>query len=196
VRKFTRASRMASLGMLLISAAACPVSGGGTTGGVTIPQSDSTPPEVSLSVAQQGSGTTVVVKSGGTAGSLNLTAKTGFLNLLASAKDTESGIQDLQIWIGTKVTTCDAGGICTKTGPPLLGAPRFSAPDVTKSPGDTDADTSIMAQAVDLAQEIPQAAPPSGGSRNVTIDIWAVGLNNLGGRAETAHVNVAWQEQG
>jgi hypothetical protein len=148
--------------MLCLGLASCG-GGGSSGGGNTIQQSDGTPPEATLEAAATvGEDTATVSTSSGTSQSMTLHTKAGSLNLLASAKDSESGIRDLEIWIEVKVTSCGQGG-CQGGNPPLTGAPRFSRTGSAKAPGENTAEQSIMLQSIDLIKEIPGSSDLSMG---------------------------------
>jgi hypothetical protein len=171
----------------------CNSGGGGSGGGITIAQSDSTAPTLTLGAGQSG-GQDVTVSAGGSAQNMKLTSKTGALNLLATAKDPESGVQIVEIWVGKKTTSCDANGICKTTGPGLLGKPTFESTSPQKKPGETAAESSIMAQSLNLSTEIPQGSVPAGQSLTVTLIIHAVAVNHLGGRTQTPELTATWSE--
>jgi hypothetical protein len=168
--------------VLLMGLTACPPGPG--SGGITVPQSDATPPQLSLGAGQP-NGQNVTVSSGGGDATMNLNARTGVLNLLATANDPESGIQTVQIWIETKTTTCQAAGPCSSSGPGLNSQPTYESTSPAKHPGDSTSASSILAEALDLATTIPQGSAPSGGSLSVSLIMWAVAANNLGGRTQT-----------
>jgi len=181
-----------AIAVVALAAASCDGGGGG---GLTVPQNDSSPPEVTLQVSEAAPGSpTVSVTTSGTDQNLALQQRTGPLNLVASAKDPESGIQDTQIWVNKVTTSCDPT-TCTTAGPGLLGAPRFSSPSPKKNPGDTGATaSSILAQSLNLAFEIP--APPlmAGDSFTVTIQAFARAINNLNGTSETKLVQATFRQ--
>jgi hypothetical protein len=184
------------LGLALGVMTGCGDGGSGGGGGITIPQNDSTPPDFNLGVAEvKPNGPSIVVKPGGPDESLKLSAKTGTVNLLITAKDPESGVKETQMWISKTTTRC-AQNVCQTSGPGLLGSPSFKAGGQAKSPGETTAASSIHGESFDLAQEIPQAAPPPGSSLSVKLEFWAVAINHLGGRAETAKATLTWSESG
>jgi hypothetical protein len=178
--------------LLLLLIGCQPPSGGG--GGITIPQSDGSAPELSLGAGQQG-GQNVTVSAGGSPQNLQLISKSGSLNLLATANDPESGIQALEIWVNKVTTSCDlVNNICTQSGPGLLSSPMFESSSPQKQPGDTTAAGSILAQALDLSQQIPQGSVAAGHSRTVTLTIYAVAVNHLGGRTQTPEIKAVWSE--
>jgi hypothetical protein len=95
--------------IILIGSSAC--DGGGGSGGITIPTSDGSPPELSLGAGVTGGGPNVSVNTDGSDATLALRTKAGNLNLLASGKDSESGIRSLQIWINETTGRCDSAGV-------------------------------------------------------------------------------------
>ena len=181
-----------ALAVLLLQLTGCPPFGGGG-GGVTIAPTDATPPTLALGAGQPG-GQNVSVSDSGEGQSMNITSKTGALNLLATAKDSESGVQTLEIWVNSEKTTCDAGGNCTLVGPGLMGKPMFSSTSPAKNSGDVTAESSTLADALELSAEIPQAGPPAGGSRTVTLSFFAVAVNHKGGRTQTPEIKATWRE--
>lgn len=193
MRRQSHAAKWIRCGMLLLAVTLLFIgcSSGSTTGGITIAQTDSTPPMITLGAGQP-NGQNQTVNSGGSGGSLKLISKSGPLNLLVTAKDQESGVQTVQIWVNTSTTRC-TGTICTTTGPGLLGSPTFQSTSPAKHPGDTVAATSILAEALDLTQVIPQQNVPSGDSLSVTIMIWAVAINYLGGQSQTPEIDATWK---
>lgn len=186
-------TRLVILILATVTFCSCPGGGGGGGGGITIPQNDSTAPTLTLGAAQPG-GQSVTVNAGGSAQTLKLTSKTGALNLLATAKDPESGIQAVEIWVSNSTTFCDANKICKLVGPGLLGKPTFESTSAQKKPGETAADSSILADSVNLSTQIRQAQLQPGESLSVTIIIYAVAVNHLGGRTQTPEIKATWSE--
>lgn len=188
-------SRTLTVIILTLGLAACQGTGS-STGGVTIPESDGTPPEATLQVAVAASGgdSAAVSTSSGNSQSMTLRAKTGQLNLAASAKDSESGVQDLQIRLSMRVTTCD-GNIC-ETSEPLNSSdpPLFSSKSPQKKPGETTAESSIMFESLDLTQKIPQGSPAPGGTITVLLSFWVKAVNHLGASAQTPHIEATYRE--
>jgi hypothetical protein len=176
--------------VLLLLLAGCPPSPGG---GITIAQIDSSVPTLTLGAGQPG-GQDVSVIAGGSGQNGKLTSKTGALNLLATAKDPESGVQAVEIWVNKKTTSCDVNGVCRTQQPGLLGKPTFESTSARKKPGETTAESSILAQSLDLSQEIPQMSVPPGNSLTVDLIIYAVAVNNLGGRTQTPEITATWRE--
>jgi hypothetical protein len=165
-----------------------------TGGGITIPQSDSSAPGLTLGAGQQG-GQDVTVSAGGSSQNMTLVSKSGPLNLLATANDPESGIQAVEIWVNKVTVSCNlTNDTCTQTGPGLLASPMFESTSPQKQPGDTASATSILAQALDLSQQIPQGNVAAGHTRTVTLIIHAVAVNHLGGRTQTPEIRATWSE--
>lgn len=195
-QKITRMNTSAGLVIFIVATvtlSSCNGGGGGGGGGITIPQNDSTAPTLTLGSGQQG-GQNVTVSAGGSGQNMKLMSKTGSLNLLATAKDPESGIQTVEIWVNKETTFCDVNKICKKTGPGLLGKPTFESTSPQKKPGETTSDSSILAQALNLSTEIPQGSVQPGESRTVILTIFAVAVNHLGGRTQTPEIKATWSE--
>jgi hypothetical protein len=125
---------------------------------------------------------------------MKLTSRTGVLNLLVTAKDPESGIRTLEVWVNKKTTTCDAGGVCQTTAPGLQTKPRYENSSPQKNPGDTTPASSVIAQALDLSTEIGQTGVPSGGSLTISLILHAVATNHLGGRTQTPDLVATWSQ--
>jgi dienelactone hydrolase len=193
IRYLPSASRGTALlvGLILVALSAC--TGDGGNGGVTIPTSDGSPPELSLGAGVTGGGPNVSVNTGGSDATLELRTKTGNLNLLASGKDPESGIRSLQIWINETTGSCASASPCSTRGPDLSGAPRFDSTDPPKQPGDKTSASSVMAQALNLSSEIPQSAP-TGGSFSLRWDIYATSTNYLDGTSQTRTITVTYHD--
>ncbi len=179
--------------LLLAGCAGAPTPPGSCGGGVKISSQDSTPPTLTLSVGQS-SGLPVTVSASGSAQNMKLTSKTGTLFLVASAKDPESGIQALEIWVNTKTTFCVANGTCTTTGPGLLANPRFNSTQAQKKPGDCTPESSTMVEWLDLSKEIPQGSAATGNSFFMDLIINAVAVNHLGARVQTPWITATWSE--
>jgi hypothetical protein len=170
----------------------CPKNSSG--GGITVPQSDGTAPELSLGAGQQQpNSTTYGVTAGGSPKTMTLTSKTGFLNLAATAKDQESGVQAVEIWMNRKTTTCMAG-TCTAPGPGLLSTPTYQSISPKKNPGETTSESSILLEALDLSTAIPQGGVLPGISRTVELIFFARARNNLSGQSQTPELTATWKE--
>ncbi|MBE8516856.1 hypothetical protein ILP97_04880 [Amycolatopsis sp. H6(2020)] len=165
-----------------------------SAGGITIAATDPTPPTASLGAGTKAGGDgAIAVSSGGAAQSMQLTAKTGHLSLLATGQDNESGIQTLEIWVSKKVTDCRRD-LC-QTSQPLTGAPMFRSSEPKKNPGEKDSESTILAQALDLADEISQAPLSPGDSHYVEFTISCVAVNHLGGRIRTPEIRARFAEK-
>jgi hypothetical protein len=177
---------------VLLALAGC----NGNGGGITVPASDASPPALTLSAAQPGSSVTTSVSTTGNDETLTLTSKTGPLNLSATAKDSESGIRRVELWIVKKTDVCPLpGGPCSVTGPGLLTVPTYESDSGAKNPGESGAvESSLLFQAPDLATYIPQGGPPAGSRRTVSIQIFAVAYNQLNGKSQTKKLTAVWTE--
>ncbi len=148
-----------------------------------IPQADSTAPAVQLFV---GFRNTEVNATAGNTVQLTLPASTGTVNLTALARDPQSGIHNLSIYVGTTTTTCSPN--CSGGPPGLPGKPSFEKEQPAKSPGQTITDDQLQLQgSLSLASEIPQGPlGPGIASRTTVIEVTAQADNNVGGRAHAA----------
>ena len=182
-----------TVALLVAAASACNDDGNGSGGGITIQSNDSTPPELTFSVALAGGTEEATVTRGGSAAALTLPNRTGTLNLAATARDDQSGIRNVQIWMTTTTTPCDAAGQCSGGNPTLPGQPLFQSTEPAQSPGDTTAASSILLEALRLPDAITGSAPP-GGTLTVKLDLHAVATNHLGQKAQTATVSATWRE--
>jgi hypothetical protein len=158
---------------------------GGGSNTVVIPDSDSTPPTVRLTVVYGGD--SILVTDGGQPASLSPTAG-GPLTLQATVEDPESGGKEIQVWIDSKVTQCRAAGTC-QTQQGLLGEPAYKTSKPTANPGDT---SNISLTLTKTHQTDFPPKPQPGESWTVELTIWAVGLNYLSGKAQTAEATVTW----
>lgn len=172
---------------LLLSATGCP-----STGGISIKPTDMTAPSLRLNVGQSGQ-QDVAVNGGGFGQNIKLEKKKGNLNLLATAMDSESGVQTLEIWMAKTITSCTQG-VCSTTGP-LLGLPVFESVSPPKSPGEMTSEASVLAGALDLSKEIQQASVPTGDSLTVELKIHAKAVNYQGRQAQTPEITVLWTER-
>lgn len=161
-------------------------------GGITIPQSDSTPPTVTLSAIQPNGGSTTV-SAGGAEQTLTLTAKTGSLNLTATAEDPQSGIQTLQIWVSYRTAGCE-NDICTSSEPGLQTKPRFESTSPQKKAGEKTVQMSILADALNLSEFISPTSPLPGSTVYVDVIITAKAVNHLGGQTITPKLTAKWKE--
>lgn len=188
-----RATLGLALAVLLAFASACNDDDGGDTGGITIQSNDTTGPELTFSVALDGGTEKATAKVSGSPGGFTLPNRTGTLNLAATAKDDESGVQSVQIWMTTTATSCDAADVCSGGNPTLPSQPLFESTEPAKSPGDTTAASSIELEALPLPDAIKGSAP-AGGSLTVELELHAVAVNHLGKKVQTAVVSVVWKE--
>ena len=133
--------------------------------------------------------------AGGAGATLILTAKTGPLNVSASGNDPESGVQAVEIFVNTKVTRCQ-GTACSGSGQGVSAIPRFQSSGPARLPGETFSAASILADAIDLAHEIPQTPPPPGDKIIVEFELQAKAANNLGGRTQTPLLHARFEETG
>jgi hypothetical protein len=185
---------LATLATLVLCAGWNNCPNNGNKGDITIAQTDATAPTISLAVAVVGGNSTTTVNSGGNAATLTLTAKTVKLNVLATAKDQESGIQAFEIWVGNQThVRCDPVPVCATTGPGLTGQPMWSSITPKLNPGDRAVSTSIMAESLDpVASSLlhPAEVPPVGGTLTESFTISAKATNHLGGSISTPDITV------
>jgi hypothetical protein len=175
-----------------IALAGCDDSSGGSSGGITIPSSDSSNPTLSLGVGATDQATAkATVNSGGSGAAVALDVKTGSLNLAATAKDPESGVQKVEIWMQETETRC-SGGTCSQSGPALLGGPLSTAGEPPKQPGATTTETSLLADVVDLPTHVGSA--PAGETYLLKWEFWAEARNHLGGTVKTPTITVTYDE--
>jgi hypothetical protein len=166
--------------------------GGGGDGGITIPQSDNSPPSVTLQ-AGVANGPSGSVSAAGTAVSVTLASKSGSLNLSATARDPESGVRTARVTVDKTVSDC-SGGSCTTMNPGLTSAPALESTGPARQPGDTVSESSILLSSIDLAKEILQTPPAAGSTRTVTFRMTARATNHLGGSSVTPALMVTWKE--
>lgn len=177
---------------LIIPLAAAGCGGGGS--GPPVPASDASPPTLTLQAGQPG-GPAASVTAGGSGTTLTLTTKTGPLNISAAGNDPESGVQTVEIFVNTKVTRCQ-GTVCSGAGQSVSAIPRFQSSGPARKPGETFSAASILADAIDLAKEIPQTAPPPGDKLIFEFEFQAKAVNNLGGRTQTPLLHARFEETG
>jgi hypothetical protein len=180
----------AAILVFLTTASGCP-----QPTGITIQASDSSAPSLTLGVqATVAGGPGATVEVGGVDQTISLTAKTGALNLLASATDPETGVRSVEIWVERTVTRCPGVSLCSGGNPPLLGGPEFSSTEPVRPSGATDSPSSLLADAIDLTAQIPQSAPAPGTSRTIRWRFWSEAENHLQGRSVTPVVEVVFHE--
>lgn len=172
---------------------ACPPNSNQNQGDITIQQSDATPPTISLQVAVVGGNSTTSVSSGGSPATLSLTSKAVTLNIAATAKDPESGIQAFEIDIGNSLTvTCQASGTCTQSGPGNV-SPMWTSNNSQLHPGDRAVSSSIMLESlIPSATGLlhPAAVAPAGGTLTESFTVSAKARNQLGGTSSTPDLTV------
>lgn len=168
--------------------------GGVPADGVTVDGNDATAPTLQLSAVETGGGNPQIdVKPGDSPKTLQLRTKTESINLIATARDAESGVQKLQIWVNKKTTRC-SGGICSTSGPGLLGAPRFQSTEPKQPAGAVVSRQATLLAALVLKDEIPQTSPGPGGTLVVEITIWATATNHADAEARTPEITARWSE--
>ena len=191
--------RMAALAATFLTAlvlGGCGAGGDGGTPGdaVTVDGNDTTPPTLRLSAAETGGGNPQVdVQPGGASATLTLRTKTESINVIAIARDDESGVQKVEIWVNKRTATCSAGR-CTSTGPGLLGSPRFQSTEPKQPPGAVVSPQATLLGAVVLKDEIPQTPPQPGATRFVEIIIHATATNHVDKEGSTPEITASWRE--
>jgi hypothetical protein len=156
------------------------------SGGISVDPNDQTPASVGLQASEANPGAqTVSAGALGTTTNLAVRQRTAVMNLLATAKDSESGVQALQIWGDLTLTTC-VGAICTQSHP-LLGAPLFDTSEPKKGAGEQDEESTLMLEPLDLSGLIPANAT------SAQLDLWAEAFNHAGLDSKTGQVRVSWR---
>lgn len=174
----------------MLSAAGC---GGATSGGITIPQTDTSPPTLTLQVGAP-NGPSASVAAGGAAAGVTLASKTGPLNFSASARDAESGVKTVRVTVDKTVSECIPPGACSLQNPGLTSSPSLVSDSPAQSPGDVVSESSVLLDAIALASEIVQTQPAAGTTRAVTFRLTARATNYLGGTSITPALTVTWKE--
>lgn len=170
--------------IVFIALAAACGGNGDDIGGVDL--ADSTPPAVGFSAAVYQQGPTIEAGPEGSTRTINVRSRTAVLNMIASAKDSESGVQELRIWSSTSYTTCLGGtNLCTKHEP-LVGDPLFYSNEPKRAEGEAARESASLLEPLDLSFLIPE------GSREATIDLWAEGFNHANRKADTGVISVTW----
>jgi hypothetical protein len=169
---------------------ACEDTGPPGAGRISVPRADASPPTVTLTAwATAADGPRVAVRSSGIERRMTLRAKTGALELVATATDPESGVQAVEVWVSKFSSFC---GTATCTGgEPAVTSPRFAWARPRRQPGQTTA----LADALDLTREIPQGPLSPRQARSVRLTIWAKASNNLRGTAETPKLVARYDER-
>jgi hypothetical protein len=181
--------------LVVVQGAGCQGSSSGS--GIIVAATDATPPSLSLGVAVAGTQLSATLGTTGSDAAITLPAKTGTVNLIATATDDQSGVSDVQIWVqDRRVRTCDGSGSCSGGDPGLTPGLRFDAPSAPAVPGDEVAASSINIQSLDLSREIAQSSPAAGDTRTTSFVLYAVATNHLGGRSETTRVTFTFAETG
>jgi hypothetical protein len=166
------------MALLLLTPAGC--DGGG---GITVDLNDQTPPAVGLT-ADAGGGVSASAGAAGSTTPLTIARRTVILSLAASGKDSESGVQDLQIWGAVTYVTCQ-GGTCA-THQPLVGAPLFETSEPKKGAGEKTSESTLLFENLDLGLTIPAAAD------SATVDLSVEGFNHAGLHSRSGVISVQW----
>ena len=178
------------MGMLIVLTG-CPKGNG-----ITVPNSDATPPGLTLGFSLEGvSGVGGTVTAGGQAQTVTLPQKTGNLSLLATATDQESGILSVGIFMEADVVRCVANSCTGPTSHGLWSTPNFVSNNAKVNPGSSGAvGSSILAQSVNLSTLIT-AAPANPGDKVITT-IWLVAQaeNQLNGTSWTPEGKMVFTE--
>jgi hypothetical protein len=179
---------------LAVSLTACEDTGPPGPGRISVPRADASPPTVTLTArATAADGPRVAVRSSGIERRMTLRAKTGALELVATATDPESGVQAVEVWVSKFSSFC---GTATCTGgEPAVTAPRFAWAAPSRQPGQTTATGGTLPDALDLTREIPQGPLSPRQARSVRLTIWAKASNNLRGTTETPKLVARYDER-
>jgi hypothetical protein len=179
---------------LAVGATACQHTGPPGAGRIRVPPADASPPAVTLTArATAADGPRLAVRSGGTGRRVTLRAKTGALELVATATDPESGVQSVEIWVSKFSSFC---GTATCTGgEPAVAAPRVAWAAPRRHPGQAAAPDGTLPAALDLSREIPQGRLAPGQARSVRLTIWVKASNNLRGTTETPRLVARYEER-
>ena len=173
---------------------ACQDTGPPGAGRIRVPPADASPPTVTLTArATAAGGPRLAVRSSGTERRVTLRAKTGALELVATATDPESGVQAVEIWVSKFSSFC---GTATCTGgEPAVTAPRVAWAVPRRHPGQATAPGGTLPGSLDLTREIPQGPLAPRQARSVRLTIWAKASNNLRGTTETARLVARYEER-
>jgi hypothetical protein len=178
---------------LTVGLTACQQAGPPGAGRLSVPDADPSPPTVTLTAwTTAASGPRVAVRSGFPR-RMPLRAKTGTVQLVATATDAESGVQAVELWVSKFSSFCSTA-TCTG-GEPAVTAPRLVWAVPRRHPGQPTAPSGTLPGALDLTREIPQGPLAPGQARSVRLTIWAKASNNLGGTAETAKLVAHYDER-
>lgn len=186
--------------LLMASCAGCGGDGNGGGGGgtpvdgITIQPNDTSGASLSFQLAQANGGDTVSVTAGGGPASVRLFSRTDPLNMIVSAKDSESGVQELQIWVTRATCHCDDEQ-CSACNHPLVSAPEFKFSRPKQQPGTVVPDSSIYAEIIDVTKCCPRipASGPASGTSFVEYDVWAVAINHSGLKSQTRTITATWR---
>lgn len=167
-------------------------SGCGGGGGVAPSGSDTTPPSVALdafNVPIQAGAASAENPVSVTGSCCNLTRRVhdDRVDLVAAARDSD-GVVSVGIWVSPTVT-CIVGGLATKTGPPLLGAPEWENRDTSSNP--PSASTERLTNGSITLRAIPPTCP-NATSRSVSVDIWVTGTNFAGAEVRSKTITLIW----
>ena len=173
---------------------ACQDTGPPGAGRIRVPPADASPPTVTLTAwATAAGGPRVAVRSSGIERRMTLRAKSGALELVATATDPESGVRAVEIWVSKFSSFCSTA-TCTG-GEPAVSAPRVAWTVPRRHPGQTTAPGGTLPGALDLTGEIPQGPLAPRQARSVRLTIWAKASNNLRGTAETTKLVARYDER-
>jgi hypothetical protein len=179
---------------LAVGLTACQDSGPPAAGRIRVPRADASPPTVTLTAwATAAGGQPVAVHTSGIERRMTLRAKTGALELVATATDPESGVRSVEIWVSKFSSFC---GTATCTGgEPAVTAPRVAWAVPRRHPGQATAPDGTLPGALDLTEEIPQGRLAPRQARSVRLTIWVKASNNLRGTTETPKLVARYDER-
>jgi hypothetical protein len=181
----------AGLGFLAFACAFALSGCGGDNGdNVRIAETDGTPPIVELQVDPE-FGANIGVSSGGPNQTTTISRRTGKISLEASAKDSESGIRRLEIWLSTTTTICLPDQLC-KQRIEDPGQPLFEVDFGQKNPGDSTPRTDHLLRELEVEPYLGASPPPPGGTRSVKFEFHATATNHLAGKASTSFAFVTF----
>jgi hypothetical protein len=182
------------LAALAVGLTACQDPGPPGAGRIGVPPTDASPPTVTLTAwATAADGPRLAVRSSGIERRMTLPAKTGALELVATATDPESGVQAIEIWVSKFSSFCSTAS-CTG-GEPAVTAPRVAWAVPRRHVGQATAPGGTLPGALDLTREIPQSPLAPRQARSVGLTIWAKASNNLRGTTETARLVARYDER-
>ena len=160
-----------------------------------MPRTDASPPTVTLTAWTTAvHGPRVAVRTGGVERRMTLRAKTGALELVATATDPESGVRAVEVWVSKFSSFC---GTATCTGgEPAVTAPRVAWAAPRRQPGQPATTGGTLPAALDLTREIPQRPLAPRQARSVRLTIWVRASNDLGATAESPRLVARYEERG